>query len=255
MRQIAAIAKVTLLENLRKQLLQVVVLLTIAVIAAVCALSLYDTDVKVKLIKDLSLASVLLAGAVLAIATSVSSIHSELQARTAYPVLARPISRPRYVLAKYVGSLGTCFLCMLIIGGVFLAAVSLTQGRFDPLLAAGIGFVMLEVAVIAAAGTLFGVLVSPMVAATLCVFLFALGQVKVSYLHQLIERSASPGAKWLLSGLYYALPNLDSFSLKDALVHNIAVPGSYLLLIAVYALFYSALLLWIAGMALSWKRI
>lgn len=255
LRQLIAIGRITLLDNLRKQVLQVVLILTLAAIGSTTLLSFFDLGVQVKILKDLSLAAILFCGGVMAIALSSGCIPAELQNRTAFPLLARPVRRSDYLLGKYLGTVATCLLCMLIIAAVFLGILGFYEHSFDITVAVGMVYILLEVAILAAVATLCSIVVSPMVAATLTLGVFILGQVKTGYLHSAVERNASPVGKALLSCVYFMLPNLDSFNFKDALVHHIAVPPAYLALVAAYALVYAAFVVSVSGVAFARKEL
>ncbi|MEJ5298751.1 MAG: ABC transporter permease subunit [Armatimonadota bacterium] len=251
LRQILAIARVAYLENLRKQVLQVTLILTIAAIGSTTLLSFFDVGVQIKILKDLSLAAILFCGGVLAVVLSAGNIPGEILSHTAYPVLARAVRRSDYVLGRYLGAMATATLCMALLAVVFLGILAVYQKTFDWAVALGMLFILIEVAVVAAIGTLFSLFVSPLVAGTLTIGVFILGQIKISYLHGAIERSASPAGSLLLKGLYAVLPNLDCFSFKDALVHNIAVPASYMAIVALYGLVYCAFILSASGIAFA----
>ncbi|MEI6916440.1 MAG: ABC transporter permease subunit [Armatimonadota bacterium] len=255
LRQMYAIGKVTFLDNLRKQVLQVVLILTLAAVASTTLLSFFDMGIQIKILKDLSLAAILFCGGILAITVSVGCIPSELQNHTAYPTLARAVRRGDYLLGHYFGVCATCFLCTAIVGGVFVGILGVYEHSLDVPVIIGMGYVFLEVTVLAAIGMFFSVFLSPMVSATLTLFVFLLGQIKVTYLHGAIERATVPVSKQIMQGFYYLLPNLDCFTFKDALVHNIPIPSSFLVLVAVYAIVYIGFLVSASGAILSRKEI
>lgn len=244
-----------MLDNLRKQILQVVLILTVAAIGSTTLLSFFDQGVQVKILKDLSLAAILMSGGILAIAISVGGLPTEIERRTAYPILARPISRSDFLIGKYLGAVATCALCMVLIGLVFLGILGVYEHAFDMGVAVGMLYVVLEVALLAAVGTFFSVFVSPMVAATLTLFVFILGQIKVGYLHPTMVNSPNPVSRLVLAAVYHVLPNLDCFSFKDALVHNIHVPIGYMLLVAAYGVVYTCFVLGVSSFAFARREL
>lgn len=254
-RQILAVSRIAFRENTRKQVLQVTLILTLAAIASTSLLSFFDMGVQVKILKDLSLAAILFCGGILGIVLSVGNVPGEVLGHTAYPVLARAIRRGDYVLGRYLGAMGTAAMCMAVLGGVFLAILGIYTRSFDAMVALGMLYIFLEVAVIAAIGTFFSMFLSPMVAGTMTLGVFVLGQIKVGYLHKAVERSVEPLSRTMLEGLYAVLPNLDCFSFKDALVHGIHVPAAYLALVAIYGLIYTAFLLSASGMVFSRREL
>lgn len=255
LRQIYAISKVSYLENLRKQVLQVVLILTIAVIGSTTLLTFFDLGVQIKILKDLSMAAILLCGGVLAVVLSVGSIPSEISSHTAYPTLARAMHRSDWVLGKYLGTVATCMVCMAALAVVFVGIIAGYTHSVDTAVLTGMAFVSLEVALLAAVGTFFSLFTSPMVAGTLTLAVFAMGQIKTGFLHAAIERANGAASKVLLQVFYYALPNLDTFNFKDALVHGLPVPPAYMLMVAVYGLLYTAVLVGVSGLVFARRDI
>lgn len=99
-------------------------------------------------LSNLGAASMALYGVFVAIVLSATALHRELDLKTLFPILARPISRSEYVVGKYLGTLSTLASFVLGNAAVFLAALAATGGTplWQPLLAVvlsvGVAFVL-----------------------------------------------------------------------------------------------------------------
>lgn len=241
------LAGCALREHARRHLMHVVVLLSLGAIGFAVAMSLLGGEAHTKMLKDLATASLLFFGGALAIILSVVSITPEVEARTIQPVLARPVRRAEYILGRYLGTLATCGIALGLMALAFGAALLVLEPE------AGLGsafflvtlFAFAEVAVIAAVATCIGVFCSPPMAAVFSFFLLFAGSVKLGYGASLLEKMDGP-SRLALTILTRPLPNLEAFDFRDALVHNLSVPGGYMAQVAMYAVLYSAAILAVA---------
>jgi len=240
---ILTIARTTVIENIRKQIFQALVLMTGALIAASTLLSFFDLGVQVKLLKDLCGVSLLFSGAVMAIVLSVSSLPGEVEGKTIYPLLARPMNRATFVLGKYLGILITVFAGLGVLCGVFFLLLLRYQHGIESLTWITIGYIYLEVALLAAMGMWLSTFTAPFLAATLALFLYLAGSIKIGYLKYLIEKNPSHLTQAALKTFYHLLPNLESFNFKDAMIYGGPVPGDYLIQVAIYGVLYTAFLI------------
>jgi ABC-type transport system involved in multi-copper enzyme maturation permease subunit len=81
-----------------------------------------------RVLSNLGSASVALYGAGVAIVLSATALHREIELKTLFPILARPIARWEYVVGKYLGTLLTLAVFVLGNAAVFLAALAAAGG-------------------------------------------------------------------------------------------------------------------------------
>lgn len=242
------IARMSVLENARKQVFHVLCLLMLTVIVGATLLSIFTEGVRLKILKDLCMTGILLGGGVLAIALGASGVPNDIESRTIQPIMARPVTRTGYLLGKFFGTLATTAIGVLAMAIVFGALIAWYQRAFDPFLLTAILFTLLEVAIIAAVATALSTLAGPAVSAALTFVIYLLGTVKMGYLGGLMERASEGISRAGLSLVYHALPNLECFNLKTALVHHDPIPHSYLAQVAVYGVCYAAFALFVGSM-------
>ncbi|MBN1256677.1 MAG: ABC transporter permease subunit [Planctomycetes bacterium] len=115
-----SIARNTLSETLRQSVFGVVLLGAGFLIASSPAFSMFTFMDSTKLVQDMGLATILIAGLFLAVLCSITVISKEIEGRTALTVLAKPISRGSFVLGKFLGIsaaiiLATCILIVVLL--------------------------------------------------------------------------------------------------------------------------------------------
>jgi Cu-processing system permease protein len=246
MTRVLILIRMTMMENARKQVFHVVMLLTLAVVCASTLLSVFTMGVQVKILKDLCMTSILFCGGVLAVALGATALPGEIESKTCYPILARPVRRSEFILGKYLGTLGTIFIGLALIGIAF-AVLLMSRQAFDSAISIAIAFALLEVAVVAAISMTLSTFTTSAVAAMVSFLLYLGGMVKMEYLKSLIDGVGNHASRAFVMVFYHALPNLESFNFKDALVHNLHVPGAYLAQVAIYGFCYAALVVTLAA--------
>ncbi len=247
------IARMSLLENSRKQVFHVLCLLMLAVIASSTLLTLFTEGVQVKILKDLCMTCILFGGAAMAIALGSSGIPNDVESRTIHPLIARPLTRAQYVMGKFIGTVITVSMGVLAMALAFALLILMFQRSLDSYLLLAVLFTLLEVAIIAAIATTVSTFATPAVTTVLTFLAYVGGTIKIGYLGGLIERSSGGITKAAYSVIYHALPNLECFNLKTALVHHDAVPAAYLGQVAIYGVCYVAFVL-VLGMSFFASR-
>lgn len=255
MKGIWTIAKMSLLENSRKQIFHVVCILMLTVIAGSTLLSVFTEGVKIKMLKDMCMTCILFAGAVLAIALGATGIPNDVESRVVYPILARPLTRSRYVTGKFLGVLLTVAIAIVTLSMVFGVVIYYYQKRIDGFLIIASTFAILEAAVIAAVATFMSVATTPAVSAIVTFMAYVLGTIKISYIGSALERTSNSIVKMGISAVYHLLPNLECFNLKAALVHADVIPKDYLALVAFYGVTYVGFMLFASTLLFRRKEI
>jgi len=248
MARIWIIAKMSLLENSRKQVFHVLCLLMLAVIASSTLLSIFTEGVQIKILKDLCMTCILFGGAALAIALGATGIPNDVESRTIHPIVARPVTRAQYVVGKFLGTLITVAMGIGAMSIAFGMLIYMYQHTFDSFLLMAVLFTLLEVALITAIATAISTFATPAVTTVITFMIYLAGTIKIGYIGGLIEQSTNVLSKGIFLLIYHALPNLECFNLKTALVHHDAIPAAYLGQVATYGICYTAFVL-VAGAA------
>ena len=210
----------------------------------------------IKVIKDLGLAAMSLFGLFIAVFIGIGLVAREIDRRSIYSVLAKPVRRHEFIVGKYFGLLGTLMVNLAVMTAAFYGVLAYLQWTFpevvikaaaappmDPRLLLGIAMIGCELALVTAVALFWSSFSSnALVSIGLTVGLYIAGQfgADLKNLHLAID---SPLAASLARGVYYVLPNFAAFDIKTQVVHALPVSPGYLWFTAGYAALYIALLL------------
>lgn len=254
MRGILAIAKNTFKEAIRDRILYMFLGFAIVLIVSSKFISMLTIGDSAKIIKDLGLAALQLFGMLIAVMMSVLMISREMEQKSIYTILTKPINRFQYLLGKYFGLLAITVSMLALMTICLLAIVFLYNLQLEFNLILGAFFTLLEMLLLCAFAILFSTITKPILGSVLTLAAFFLGHL-TSGLLLLIDRMKDSVSQFVIPALYYTLPNLEIFNFKTEIVHNLAVPMDAALLAVVYSLIYSTLVLILAWFVFSKKDI
>jgi ABC-type transport system involved in multi-copper enzyme maturation permease subunit len=214
------------------------------------------------MIKDLGLAATSLFGLFIAVFIGIGLVSKEVERRSIYSVLSKPITRPQLLLGKYLGLILTLAVNLAIMAAALylvLACMAWLAGPaaqtwevpvLDPALLKAFGLTFFELAIITAIALFFSTFSSPMLSAAFTIGLFVVGRFSTD-LRNINDVVDSPAASTLAHTLYWILPNLSPFDVRAEVVHGMPVTTGYLALTAGYGLLYIAALLVAATLVFS----
>jgi ABC-type transport system involved in multi-copper enzyme maturation permease subunit len=226
MTRILAIARNTFRENIRDKILYNLILFALIMILSALALGQLTLGNEQKVLLDLGLFSISVIGMLISIFIGIGLVYKELEKRTIYALIAKPVHRYELILGKYLGLLFT-LLVNLAIMTVGLEIALLYAGRI------GIGghlrllpavyLVFLSLALVTALALLFSTFSTPALSALFSFFLWIAGHFGKD-LQSFGEITKSAAAKWICNILYYVIPNFTNFSVDS---RNIIQDAAY----------------------------
>jgi len=246
LQRIWTIAINTVREAIRNKLLYTLLffaVLVIAVAVLIASLSYVEGE---RIIQDVGLAAIRLFSLGIAVFVGIGLIHGEVERRTIYTILSKPVSRTDFLLGKWLGLVLTVWMQLAFMGLAF-AGVSLATGA--PL---GIGhatallMVGVELILVVAIATLFSSFTTPMLSALFTLGIWAAGHLSRDLLalgQQAESKAMAAAATWL----YRVLPDLESFNLTIQAVHGLPIAPEEVGLPILYALGYVTALLIVAA--------
>ena len=258
MKATAAIAVNVFRESVRDKVLYNLVLFAIVLIGASYLLGQLTAGQDVKIIKDLGLSATSVFGLFIAVFIGIGLVSKEVERRSVYSLLAKPIHRYQLVLGKYAGLTLTLAVNVgVMAAALYLVLFYMSRGvtpeaqrawdapALDPGLLKAIVLIFVELMVITAIAILFSTFSTPILSAAFTFGLFIVGHFSAD-LRNFDQVVDSPAAVRLARGLFWVLPNLAQFDVKSQVVHAEPVPLGYVALTAGYAALYIAMLLTIA---------
>ncbi|MFP5502700.1 MAG: ABC transporter permease, partial [Candidatus Sericytochromatia bacterium] len=125
--QILAIAKNTFRETIRDRILNTILVFAVLLIGASILLGQLSAGQDVKIIKDLGLASLGFFGTIIAVFVGTSLVHKELDKRTVFVVLTKPVSRSAFLVGKLLGLVATLTVLVVAMGASYLGLLYFLQ--------------------------------------------------------------------------------------------------------------------------------
>jgi ABC-type transport system involved in multi-copper enzyme maturation permease subunit len=251
----AAIALNVFRESVRDKVLYNLVLFAIILMAASYLIGQLTAGQDVKIIKDLGLSATSLFGLFIAVFIGIGLVSKEVERRSVYSLLAKPIHRYQIVVGKYAGLVLTLIVNVAIMAAaqyVVLAYMgwgaspeiqrSWDAPALDPAILKAIVLILVELMVITAIALFFSTFSTPILSAAFTFGFFIVGHFSTD-LRNFQQVVDSPAAAKLARGLYWILPNLAQFDVKTQVVHAQPVPLGYLAVTSAYAALYIAVLL------------
>jgi ABC-type transport system involved in multi-copper enzyme maturation permease subunit len=219
----------------------------------------------IKIIKDLGLAAMSVFGLFIAVFIGIGLVSKEVEKRSIYALLAKPIRRQDLILGKYLGLILTLLVNLVIMTVAYyfvLAGMAWVDGSWfrphweapalDPALLKAIAMIFLQLAIVTAVALFFSTFSSPILAATLTVALYVVGHFNADLRNFEAVIDSKPLA-YIARAIYYILPNLSPLDIKNQVVHAVPVATGYLVMNTLYALVYIAMLV-SAAIAIFMRR-
>ncbi len=257
--RVLAIARNTLRENIRDKILYNLILFALLMILSSFLLGQLTLGYEDKVIVDLGLSAISIFGTLIAIFIGIGLVYKELERRTVYALLAKPVHRWEFILGKYLGLLLTLLINVSVMTlGLWLALAyngGVSPASYARLLPA-VYLIYLSLALTTAVALVFSAFSTPALSALFTFFLWLIGHFNADLL-QFAVIAKSAAAEHLARFLYYVLPNISNFSSVDS--RNVIQSAAYYEPIraaavgwaTVYAVLYCAVLLAIAATVFS----
>ena len=208
-----------------------------------------------KIIKDLGLAAINVLGLFIAIFIGINLVAKEVERRSIYNLLSKPVTRQQFVIGKYFGLVMTLAvnigaMCIAFYAVLFYQNWLATPGQreawpapaMDPKLMIAVVLIFGELMLVTAIALFFSSFAGPLVAILLTFALWVAGHFNAD-LRQFEQVVDSTAVAALARGVYYILPNFAPFNVKAEVVHGIPVTTSHVLLTLAYGGVYIAMLL------------
>jgi ABC-type transport system involved in multi-copper enzyme maturation permease subunit len=264
MRAISWVAINVFKESVRDRVLYNLVFFAVLLISSSYLLGQLTAGQDVKIIKDLGLAATAVFGLFIAVFIGIGLVSKEVERRSIYSLLSKPISRPQFVVGKYAGlvlTLAVNVAVMTVALYVVLAYLTYTESAAfragwdapgtDPRLLKAIALIFVELMIVTAIALFFSTFSTPILSAALTFGLYVAGHFNAD-LRNFDRIVESRPAVWLARGVYHVLPDFSAFDVKTQVVHGLPVAAGYLATTTLYGLAYVAALL--AGAVLIFAR-
>src|SRR3989441_6282610 len=130
-RRIAVIALQNFKESVRERVLYNLVVFALLLIGAAILFGRISVGVEQIILVNLGLSSISAFGVLMAVFIGISLVWKEIDRRTIYSILAKPVRRPEFIIGKYFGLVGTLLINTAIMTAGFYVALLYDKGRLE----------------------------------------------------------------------------------------------------------------------------
>jgi ABC-type transport system involved in multi-copper enzyme maturation permease subunit len=251
--RITCIAFNTFREAVRDRVLYNLIAFAVLMSGAAVLVGQISIGIERLVVINLGLTAISIFGIVIAIFIGIGLVSKEIDKRTLYTMLSRPVRRWEFIVGKFLGLASTLTVNTLLMAiGVFgaLLYVSRHFQRSDGWLLVALYFIVLQFVVVTALSLLFSSFSSPLMSAVFAFSLFIIG----SFAEDLRGFAAMTHGLigWLATGAAYLVPNFSALNVISLVAHGRAVSGQLVLYNTAYALVYTAMA--ICGAVLIFDR-
>ena len=252
MRAIRAIAVNTFREAIRDRILYLFIGFAIIMVISTKLFGMLTVGDESKIVKDIGLAAMQFFSMLIAVMMSMLLISREVDNRTVFNILSKPVRRWQFILGKYLGLVAIVAVNLLLITVILVVMVLIYTGQFDPMLVFAAFMTMLEMSVVAAFATLFAVLTRPILGSLMTLAMFIVGHTSAD-LWMLTRHLPGTFTRAVITVVYYLVPNLERFNFKTEVVHDLPIQPAAVGWAVVYASAFVAVLLFLAALRFRTK--
>lgn len=184
----------------------------------------------------------------------VGLLSREIESRTVYMVISRPVPRFSFILGKLIGLMGIQAVNVLILASMTMTATKLLGGQIDGLILWAIGFIFLESLMLLLVVVLLSLMANNILSVLFSIVLLLLGHV-IKDTQEISFIKTNPLVTKILDLYHFVLPAFYKLNLKDFILYKNDLPMSYLAGNLAYGIFYSAFLLLIVVFLFNRKNL
>jgi len=272
-------------DALRKRVLLVFLLIAVVMLFLSLMLAYFSAREQLVTFKSVAFVVILIFGALISITTSIFLIPNEIEKRTIYSVLSKPVNRWEFFIGKFLGGAFTVFITvflMMLVMGVVVFMISarpptaatdvmgasqapvntadwLARGMRElALVVRGCSVVYFQLVLLTAISTTLSLFLTPTVNFSLTALLFIVGSFQ-DLLAAWTRRYEFAITKWLATAFYYVTPHFQDFNIMANLVHPEVPlkvsPLVYAIQVSAYGVVYSMLVLLIGVLSFDQKEV
>ncbi|UCH96708.1 MAG: ABC transporter permease subunit [Candidatus Aminicenantes bacterium] len=251
--RLRAIALNTFKEAVRNKVFYLLVVLGVTTALSSQVISMLTIGDRVKVLKDVGLASIDFFCILIAVFTGINLVYKEIDKKTIYNIVSKPISRSSFILGKFLGLALTLLVALVSMAAIFFGFLFISSGAFDARILVYFFLLYLELLVIIGISLVFSSFSTPILSSIFTISLYLVGQVTWTF-NEFKHKLVSPLEKAVAHFFYYVLPNLEKFNIKNAVVMKTGLDGYLIINAVIYGICYTSALLILAILIFNKKE-
>ena len=256
MSQLIAVALNTFREAIRNRVFASLILFAIAMLLLTLAVSSASLNQEIRLVKDIGLFLTSTFSVLIAVFVGVNLVYKEIERKTVYTVMPKPIFRFQFLFGKYLGVLVTMFIQIVVMGLVLYLLFWILDAQFKLEMVQALWLVFVEVMIVSAVALVFSSFSTPFLSGLFTCGIFVLGRFAdrlstIKLAEQGKETDLSIFGERLSHTISYIVPDLSQLNVTEFVIYEAPLTWSHVLHATLYGMTYAALALLIAGFLFS----
>ena len=236
--KIFIVSKYTFKELIKSKILFITLFLGLAIMVVTYVATEFTYGVPEKVALDFGLGMLSLSSLAFSLFMGANLLSSEIDSRTVYMVISRPVPRWVFIAGKISGLILVLIVNLLILSGMTLLCSSMLGGIISQVIIAAIFFNLLECILLLLVVVLFSLFTNSILASAVSVVILILGHA-VNVTKDLIFVEKRTFLKLILDFYHLVLPGFYKLNLKNFVIYNQTLSSDYLFLSFMYGLTYS----------------
>jgi len=253
MKDVFLVSNVVFKESLRHKVIFSLICLSFLIILASLALDPIALGERDRLVKDAGLSTISFFSLLIIILSGTRLIYQEIEKKTIFIIITKPISRRRLILGKFIGLLSIIYLYTFVSSVFFALILILAKITFTVSIFYSLILIMMQSTLLSAIAIFFSSFASPVLSGTFALLGYVAGQF-VNDIGFFIEKSSSIIVQAFIRFLMLVIPNFYYLDIKINGVNNLPVSASYMLFSVSYTLIYVVLLIYASMIIFSRKE-
>jgi ABC-type transport system involved in multi-copper enzyme maturation permease subunit len=171
-----------------------------------------------RVVRSIGLAGVAIATDLVALLVGVSLIHEEIDRKTLFVVLVRPVRRSSYVWGRYLGLVATLALVLAGLSAVFFLTLLSVRGEVRSGDLVALSAALPEAAILGGIGLMLSAFSTPTLSAGIGIGIWIVGAVTDDFI-RLTEKSDDP-VRAIAKAAYYIFPSLARFNFREMAIYR-----------------------------------
>lgn len=251
MNVIYSIAKTTVGEAIRRRVLLLILLIGVLFLVIAPGLNVLSARQSYTVLTGFTLGIIQLTSAVIAIVLTVYLIPNEIERRTIYTILSKPVLRWQFLVGKFFGAITALALMMALMTMTLVLVFKVMRPDAAPdqlaLLAKAPMMFFVQMSLLAAVAIFFSTFVPPIVNFFVSGGVYLVGTLFSPVFQDLSgNQNLQPFVKAAATVIHTVVPNFAMFNIQNPIINSaqtVQNEGMYYLQMAVYAVFYIGILM------------
>jgi ABC-type transport system involved in multi-copper enzyme maturation permease subunit len=252
MSRIAAIAWNTFRESIRDKILYNLLIFALLLIASTVFLQELAVGFPGRVMVDLGLGFINIFGVFITVFIGIGLVYKEIDRRTIYTIVSKPISRLRFLLGKYFGLQLTLLVNLALMTVLLFAAIYFTLKETPWHIIWAAGFMFIDFMVLTSVAMMFSTFTTPTLSALFTLSFWVTGHL-VGDMRHFAEQAKSTRVIHTFAFLTSAFPDLERFNLKSWASYGGPLDHSVIIYTIMLGLIYSIFFFTIAAL-IFWRR-